>query len=153
MIIYIATLKTGLAIKNIYVNVTDLESNDSYGTLGLDQETTSPPPSHNRYLHGGSSTPPYLSSPTHHPMPYSGETYSALGGGMKRKKKTLYFYKKKRIWDHPRSFYLTLSATYPLNDNIKHTRTVQKKNKNEFEKRKTLHQEKKECFHFVKLMF
>ncbi|XP_075213662.1 lim3 homeobox protein [Lycorma delicatula] len=56
----------------------DLESNDSYGTLGLDQETTSPP--HNRYLHGGSSTPPYLSSPTHHPMPYSGETYSALAG-------------------------------------------------------------------------
>ncbi|XP_039280666.1 LIM/homeobox protein Lhx3 isoform X1 [Nilaparvata lugens] len=53
----------------------DLESNDSYGTLGLDQETTSPP--HSRYLHGGGSPPPYISSPSQ-PLPYNSEAYSSL---------------------------------------------------------------------------
>ncbi|XP_018906432.1 LIM/homeobox protein Lhx4 isoform X2 [Bemisia tabaci] len=51
----------------------DLESNDSYGTLGLEGEGTSP---HSRFLHGGSSSPAYLSSPTH-PLPYSGVSHHA----------------------------------------------------------------------------
>lgn len=55
-------------------NVLDLESNDSY-SLTMDQEGASP---HSRYLHGDTSTPPYLSSPSH-PLPYSGEPYPPLG--------------------------------------------------------------------------
>ncbi|XP_046686519.1 LIM/homeobox protein Lhx3-like [Homalodisca vitripennis] len=43
----------------------------------MDQEGASP---HNRYLHGDTSTPPYLSSPSH-PLPYGGEPYSSLGQG------------------------------------------------------------------------
>ncbi|XP_054283653.1 LIM/homeobox protein Lhx3 isoform X2 [Macrosteles quadrilineatus] len=55
----------------------DLESNDSYGTLALEGEGASP---HSRYLHGDTSTPPYLSSPSH-PLPYSGEPYPPIGPG------------------------------------------------------------------------
>lgn len=58
-----------------YVFFSDLESNDSYGTLALDQDGASP---HSRYLHGDTSTPPYLSSPSH-PMPYTGEPYPSIG--------------------------------------------------------------------------
>ncbi|XP_065203333.1 LIM/homeobox protein Lhx4 isoform X2 [Planococcus citri] len=58
----------------------DLESNDSYGTLTLDEST---PPHGGRFMHGGSgSSPTYLSSPTH-PIPYgsTSDSYSSLGVG------------------------------------------------------------------------
>lgn len=64
---------SGRFLHNLW-NVTDLESNDSY-SLTMDQEGASP---HSRYLHGDTSTPPYLSSPSH-PLPYSGEPYPPLG--------------------------------------------------------------------------
>lgn len=57
----------------------DLESNDSYGTLTLDEST--PPHGGSRFIHGGSgSSPTYLSSPTH-ALPYgsTSDSYSSLG--------------------------------------------------------------------------
>lgn len=74
------------------VFIVDLGSNDSYGTvvdMGLTVDGSSP--RHGHYLHGGASTPPYLSSshspPSGHPgighqFPYHSEglsVYTSIG--------------------------------------------------------------------------
>lgn len=66
-------------LTHFYLLISDLESNDSYNTLTLDEST--PPHGGSRFMHGGSgSSPTYLSSPTH-PLPYgsTSDSYSSLG--------------------------------------------------------------------------
>jgi LIM homeobox protein 3/4 len=75
----------------LFVCSTDLGSNDSYGTVVDMGLTVDSSPRHGHYLHGGSSTPPYISSshspPANHPgvghqFPYHSDglsVYTNLG--------------------------------------------------------------------------